>query len=110
MCENSLWRVSPNMRRRSDAIAAATLFVTVAAGPATAVPATAESTSAPSSDPATADSLQTVVVIATRAPQSSFDLPVSVDRIDAHRIRDGQLQVNLSESLIQVPGVAIQSR
>jgi iron complex outermembrane receptor protein len=110
MSEISLWRVSPNMRRRRDAIAAATLFLTVGAGSATAVPATAESTSATSSDPATPDSLQTVVVIATRAPQSSFDLPVSVDRIDAHLIRDGQLQVNLSESLIQVPGVAIQSR
>jgi len=31
------------------------------------------------------------------------DLPVSVDRVDRRAIADGQLQVNLSESLITVP-------
>jgi iron complex outermembrane receptor protein len=37
-------------------------------------------------------------------------LPVSVDRVDRQTIADGQLQVNLSESLITVPGVSVQSR
>jgi iron complex outermembrane recepter protein len=54
--------------------------------------------------------LTAVVITATRTPQSSFDLPVSIDRIDAETIRNGQLQVNLSESLMTVPGVSAQSR
>src|SRR6202044_2057799 len=51
-----------------------------------------------------------VVVTATRIAEDSRDLPVSIDRIDAQTIRSGQLQVNLSESLLTVPGVSAQSR
>src|SRR4029077_12417255 len=40
----------------------------------------------------------------------SRDLPVSIDRVDRREITVGQLQVNLSESLDEVPGVSIQSR
>ncbi|HWG71575.1 MAG TPA: TonB-dependent receptor [Steroidobacteraceae bacterium] len=54
--------------------------------------------------------LDTIVVTATRIAQSSIDLPVSIDRVDRRTIRNGQLQVNLSESLITVPGVSVQSR
>jgi iron complex outermembrane recepter protein len=54
--------------------------------------------------------LATVVVTATRVAEDSSDLPVSIDRIDAQTIRTGQLQVNLSESLMTVPGVSAQSR
>jgi iron complex outermembrane recepter protein len=54
--------------------------------------------------------LDSVVVTATRIAEDSRDLPVSVDRIDAQTIRNGQLQVNLSESLMTVPGVSAQSR
>jgi len=54
--------------------------------------------------------LATIVVTATRVPESSFDLPVSVDRIERSAIALGQLQVNLSESLLAVPGVSVQSR
>ena len=57
-----------------------------------------------------AGELSLVVVTATRIPTDSRDLPVSIDRIDAQTIRSGQLQVNLSESLITVPGVSAQSR
>jgi iron complex outermembrane receptor protein len=57
-----------------------------------------------------ASELDSVVVTATRIAEDSRDLPVSVDRIDARTIRDGQLQVNLSESLMTVPGVSAQSR
>ena len=57
-----------------------------------------------------AGDLNFVVVTATRTPQDSKDLPVSVDRINAQTIRNGQLQVNLSESLLTVPGVSAQSR
>jgi iron complex outermembrane receptor protein len=57
-----------------------------------------------------AGGLDSVVVTATRTPQDSKDLPVSVDRVNAQALRDGQLQVNLSESLLTVPGVSAQSR
>jgi len=57
-----------------------------------------------------AGDLSSVVITATRMPTDSRDLPVSVDRIDAPTIRSGQLQVNLSESLMTVPGVSAQSR
>jgi iron complex outermembrane receptor protein len=54
--------------------------------------------------------LETVVVTATRIEQQSFNLPMSVDRIDSAEIHEGQSQVNLSESLDTVPGVSVQSR
>jgi len=54
--------------------------------------------------------LSAIVVTATRVAESSVDLPVSVDRVDRRAMADGQLQVNLSESLITVPGVSVQSR
>jgi iron complex outermembrane recepter protein len=51
-----------------------------------------------------------VVVSATRSERNSFDVPVSIDRVDAQAIRDGQVQNNLSESLVRVPGVVVQNR
>src|SRR4029077_14860333 len=58
----------------------------------------------------TGTELDTIVVTATRVAESSRDLPVSIDRVDRREITVGQLQVNLSESLIAVPGVSVQSR
>jgi iron complex outermembrane receptor protein len=54
--------------------------------------------------------LAPIVVTATRVAQSSADLPASIDRVDRRTIQAGQLQVNLSESLITIPGVSAQSR
>ncbi len=54
--------------------------------------------------------LSPVVVTATRAPEASADLPVAIDRVGQAVIRDGQPQVNLSESLITVPGISVESR
>ena len=51
-----------------------------------------------------------VVVTATRAPQPSLDIPASVDRVYGEDIRRDRQQVNLSESLGPVPGVAVQNR
>jgi iron complex outermembrane receptor protein len=56
------------------------------------------------------DDLDQIVVTATRVAQSSADLPVSIDRVNQQRIRDGQLQVNLSESLDVVPGINVENR
>jgi iron complex outermembrane receptor protein len=54
--------------------------------------------------------LSPIVVTATRFAEASLDLPVSIDRVDRRTIENGQLQVNLSESLITVPGVSVESR
>jgi iron complex outermembrane receptor protein len=54
--------------------------------------------------------LAPIVITATRVAQSSADLPASIDRVSQEAIQTGQLQVNLSESLMTVPGVSAQSR
>ena len=56
------------------------------------------------------DRLADVVVSATRTAERSFDLPVSITRLDGQALRDGQLGVNLSESMAAVPGVSVQNR
>src|SRR5450631_2177931 len=57
-----------------------------------------------------APDLSPVVVTATRVLQPSFDVPASIDRVDQATIQVGQLQENISESLVTVPGVSAQSR
>jgi iron complex outermembrane receptor protein len=55
--------------------------------------------------------LSPVVVTVTRGvEQSALDAPASVDVIDGSTLRNGQLQVNLSESLSRVPGLVAQNR
>src|SRR5438094_2005021 len=54
--------------------------------------------------------VETVVVTATRSPQSTLEIPASIDRIYGDEIREGRAQVNLSESLGRVPGIAVQNR
>ena len=51
-----------------------------------------------------------VVVTGTRVEQNSFDLPMSIDSVDAEQIQEGQLKVNLSESSSRVPGVVVNNR
>ena len=83
------------------ATALALLWATLHPGPAGAVQAPL---------PGPADQLEDVVVSATRVAERSFDLPVSINRVDGRTLRDGQLAVNLSESLDQVPGVSVENR
>src|SRR5258706_7209647 len=54
--------------------------------------------------------LDPIVVTATRTEQRAFDLPVAIDSVDAAQIQQGQLQINLSESLARVPGIVVQNR
>jgi hypothetical protein len=42
--------------------------------------------------------LSPIVVIATRVPESSFDLPVSVDRVSQDEIQKGHVEVNISRA------------
>ncbi|MGV3627272.1 MAG: TonB-dependent receptor plug domain-containing protein, partial [Betaproteobacteria bacterium] len=54
--------------------------------------------------------LPEVTVSATRSERDSMDLPVSIDSVNLRAIREGNPQVNLSESLGRVPGIAVQNR
>ena len=51
-----------------------------------------------------------IVVSATRVKASAFDVPASIDLVDGDKLREGRLQVNLSESLGGVPGIMVQNR
>jgi iron complex outermembrane receptor protein len=53
---------------------------------------------------------ETIVVTATRTERDVGDVPASVDTIGAARIREGQLQVNLSETLPALAGVVANNR
>jgi len=57
-----------------------------------------------------ADLLAPVVVTATRQEARGFDTPASIDAVGAEALQQGQLGVNLSESLGRVPGVVVQNR
>jgi iron complex outermembrane receptor protein len=54
--------------------------------------------------------LSPIVVTATRTPELSLDLPVSINRVDQRDIQQGQLEENLSESMAEVPGASVQNR
>ena len=59
------------------------------------------------------DSVQTldrVVVTATRTERAQLDVPASIDIVDRDEVRDTHLRVNLSESLVRVPGLVILNR
>ena len=54
--------------------------------------------------------LERVVVTATRTERSQLDVPASTDVVDRDEVRDTNLRVNLSESLMRVPGLVILNR
>ena len=54
--------------------------------------------------------MNVVVVSGSRIAHTSFDLPAAVDVIDASRIQDSQMRVNVSEALSAVPGLVAQNR
>ncbi len=54
--------------------------------------------------------LPEVSVSATRVERDNMDLPVSIDIVDRRTIREANPQVNLSEILGRVPGIAVQNR
>lgn len=54
--------------------------------------------------------LSPIVVTATRVAESSFDVAASVDVVGRAEIQDAQLEENISESLMTVPGVSAENR
>ncbi len=57
-----------------------------------------------------AQTLDRVVVTATRTERSQLDVPASTDVIERDEVRDTNLRVNLSESLVRVPGLVVLNR
>jgi iron complex outermembrane receptor protein len=68
----------------------------------------------PADAPAAQDGSRTLrPVVVTPTPgiaQEAFDTPASVDVVDRETLRNSQLQVNLSEPLVRVPGVIALNR
>ena len=60
--------------------------------------------------PAFGQTLDEVVVSASRSEQRSFDTPAAVQMVGREVIQDAGPQVNLSESLVRVPGLTILDR
>ena len=54
--------------------------------------------------------LEDVVISASRAQQRSFDAPAAVEAVERETIQGAGPQVNLSESLARVPGLTILNR
>ena len=60
--------------------------------------------------PVSAQNLDDVVVSASRSAQRSFDTPAAVQGVTREDIQGGGPQINLSESLVRVPGLIILDR
>src|SRR5512139_592974 len=60
--------------------------------------------------PLAAQTLESVVVSASRAEQRSFDAPAAIESVDRDTIQSAGPQVNLSEALNRVPGLTILNR
>jgi iron complex outermembrane receptor protein len=60
--------------------------------------------------PSDVPTLDPVVVTATRRATRSFDVAASADRIDASTIQSGQPMINLSETLVRIPGIVTFNR
>ncbi len=56
------------------------------------------------------ESVDPIVVTATRRAQAGFDIPASIDSLNINDIQNGQAQVNLSEALQRVPGLVVGNR
>ncbi|HTD91440.1 MAG TPA: TonB-dependent receptor, partial [Burkholderiales bacterium] len=54
--------------------------------------------------------LPEVSVSATRVERDNMDIPAAIDTIDQRTIREANPQVNLSEALNRVPGIAVLNR
>lgn len=57
-----------------------------------------------------AQTLDEVVISASRAQARSFDAPAAIQSVGRETIQNGGPQVNLSESLVRVPGLTILDR
>jgi iron complex outermembrane recepter protein len=64
----------------------------------------------PAAPAAAQDADARVVVSATRTERRNLDIPASIDVVGGDALREGQPKVNLSETLVRVPGLVVQNR
>ncbi|HEX4585177.1 MAG TPA: TonB-dependent receptor [Burkholderiaceae bacterium] len=64
----------------------------------------------PTDSPPPQASTQVIVVTATRTERDTLDVPASVTVMQRDQLRDGQLRVNASETLVRIPGVVALNR
>jgi iron complex outermembrane receptor protein len=105
--QSSGTRPGPFIQRTTIALCCALAVLQAAAQPVPAAPGTA-----PAPTPAgSVGTLRPIVVTPTAGlAQPAFDTPASVDVIDGRTLRDAQLGINLSESLVRVPGIVALNR
>ncbi|MCD6682168.1 MAG: TonB-dependent receptor [Burkholderiaceae bacterium] len=105
-------RLVPSHRSALRAVSAAPppALAIFAAMPLPAAVAVVALSAALAAMPAVAQSLEPVTVTATRSAQRAFDVPASVDVVDAKEIEAQRPGVNLSEALGRVPGVFMRDR
>ena len=94
--------VRPARDRRTATLST---VATVALALCTVAPPSAAQSTAPDTP-----TLDPVVVTATRRAARSFDVPASTERIGADVIENAQPMVNLSETLVRVPGIVTFNR
>ncbi len=92
-------------------LARACLLATLCASAAVthAQPATPAPAAASAPQPATA-ALEPVVISVTGVERRAFDTPYAVGVVSAEELRAGGLMVNLSESLVRIPGITANLR
>ena len=89
---------TPRSPRRPAACALAAALAVAAPARAQAPPPAADAT------------LDPLVITATRRSERSFDVPASIDVIGQREIQQQQPMVNLSETLVRVPGIVANNR
>ena len=91
--------------RRLSGMCLAAALALVPLAPLTVAAATGDATEAAPTTDAVALDLSPVVVTGSRVGHSSFNLPISINVVNAEQMQTGQPMVNASESLVRVPGI-----
>ncbi|MFN7122074.1 MAG: TonB-dependent receptor family protein [Hydrogenophaga sp.] len=83
---------------------------TLALFPLAALPALLHAQTNPAPPEADGGSLAPVVITGSGSADQRWRGAATVDVVDGRELRDGQLQINLSEGLARVPGLVIRNR
>ncbi|MDP1687887.1 MAG: TonB-dependent receptor, partial [Hydrogenophaga sp.] len=83
---------------------------TLALFPLAALPALLHAQTNPAPPEADGGALAPVVITGSSSASNRWLGAATVDVIDGRELRDGQLQINLSEGLARVPGLVIRNR
>jgi iron complex outermembrane recepter protein len=113
--------ITPASPTRACLLAALCASATAALAQPAAAPAPPEAPPAPAVDapappaapqaaPSAAAALEPVVISVSGVERRAFETPYAVGVVSAEELRAGGLMVNLSESLVRVPGITVNMR